>query len=62
MADKKKTDTRAVGSARWEYKQVMLGSRSEHHNAREDQLNALGTEGWELVAISDAHMFFKRTV
>jgi hypothetical protein len=39
---------------KWEYKLTSMED--------EEEMNALGQEGWELVCVSDLHLMFKRPI
>lgn len=47
----------------WEYKVVQLDKGrlyKTQETAQEEQLNAVGKEGWELNCVSDGHAYFER--
>lgn len=42
----------------WEYKVLYLTQPGEPRET--DEMNKLGAEGWELVAVDNSHQYFKR--
>ena len=45
---------------KWEYKIVPPDLKHFTHGRREEMLNELGSEGWELVAATEGVLYFKR--